>query len=83
MHYTYVLKSKIDGKLYLGYTGDLRKRFKEHNSGRVVSTKSRKPFELIFYESFKNIRDAKRREKYFKTTKGKSSLYQILRESLK
>ena len=83
MYYTYVLKSKIDGKLYLGYTENLKRRFTEHNAGEVASTKPRRPFELIFYESFKDIKDAKRREKYFKTTKGKSSLYQILRESLK
>lgn len=82
MYYTYVLKSKIDGKLYLGYTADLKKRFKEHNDGKVIATKPRRPFELIFYESFKSMQDAKRREQYFKTTKGKSSLRQILRNSL-
>ena len=82
MYYTYVLKSIADGKLYIGYTTNLKKRFKEHNKGDVPSTKPRKPFELVFYESFKNKKDAKRREQYFKTTKGKSSLYQILRDSL-
>ena len=83
MYYTYVLRSQKDKKLYIGYCADLRKRFKEHNKGEVSSTKPRKPLELIFYESFKDKRDAKRREQYFKTTKGKSSLYQILRNSSK
>jgi len=83
MYYVYVFKSSIDGKLYIGYTADLRKRIQEHNRGSVISTKPRRPFKLVFYESFKSSTDAKRREQYFKTTKGKSSLHQILRESLK
>lgn len=40
MFYTYVIKSKKDGKLYTGSPKDLRKRFNEHNSGQVISTKN-------------------------------------------
>ena len=83
MFYTYILKSIKDDKLYIGYTHDLRKRFKEHQEGKTPSTKFRRPFVLIFYESFVDKRDAKRREKYFKTTKGKASLAQIIRYSIK
>jgi putative endonuclease len=49
----------------------------------VVSTRYRRPLELIFYESYKNMEDAKRRERYFQTSKGKSSLRTMLRNSLK
>jgi len=83
MYYVYVLKSCWDGHLYVGYTKDLRKRFQDHQNGKVPSTKSRIPFELVFYESYKAISDAKRREKYLKTSKGKSSLRLMLRNSLK
>ncbi len=55
----------------------------EHNNGEVTSTKSRRPLELIFYEGYKSVKDAKRRERYFKTMKGKSSLNMMLRNSLK
>ena len=55
----------------------------EHNNGEVMSTKSRRPLELIFYEGYKSMEDAKRREHYFKTAKGKSSLNMMLRHSLK
>jgi len=81
MYYTYVLQSKKDDKLYIGFSSDLKKRLCEHNDGLVVSTKHRRPFELIFYEAFKQKEDAMRREVYFKTNKGKSSLKQILRNS--
>jgi len=81
MYYAYVLKSRKDNKLYIGYSSDLKNRFKEHTNGEVVSTKHRRPLDLIFYEAFKDQKDALRREKYFKTEKGKSSLKQIMRFS--
>ena len=83
MYYVYVLKSQLDGKLYVGYTVNLKNRLQKHQNGGVLSTSPRRPFELIFYEGYKNMEDAKRRERYFKTSKGKSSLRMMLRDSLK
>jgi predicted GIY-YIG superfamily endonuclease len=37
---------------------------------------------LIFYEAYKNKYDALRREKYLKTTKGRTTLKSMLREFL-
>ena len=62
MNYTYILKSKKDSQLYLGSTTDLKKRFKEHNDGKVFSTKSRRPLELVYYEAYKSEHDARKRE---------------------
>jgi len=59
MNYTYILKSKKDSQLYLASTTDLRKRLKEHNVGKVFSTKSRKLFELVYYEAYKSESDAR------------------------
>lgn len=81
MYYTYVLRSQRDKKLYIGYSSNLKNRFEEHKNGEVESTKHRRPLDLIFYEAFKDKRDAQRREKYFKTEKGKSSLKQVIRFS--
>lgn len=66
MFYVYLLRSKKDKELYIGYTNDLRRRFEEHNSGMNRSTKSRRPFELIYYEAYKFQGDAKRREENLK-----------------
>lgn len=71
MFFTYILKSKKDKKMYTGYTNDLRKRFNQHNSSEVYSTKNRGPFNLIYYEACLNEQDAKSREKYLKTGMGK------------
>lgn len=74
MHYVYVLESLVDGNLYTGCTGDLKVRFTSHNKGKVESTKRRRPFKLIYYESCIDERDAFKREKYLKTTYGKRYL---------
>ena len=71
MYYTYVLRSTKDRKLYTGFTNDLRKRFKEHNEGKSRYTKSRGPFELIYYEACHNRDDARSRELYLKSGMGK------------
>ena len=66
MNYTYILKSKKDSQLYLGSTTDLKKRIGEHNDGKVFSTKSRRPFELVYYEAYKSEGDARKRESSLK-----------------
>jgi len=50
----------------------LKSRFDEHNSGSVKSTKDRRPLELVYSEACISKEDALRREKYLKTTYGKS-----------
>ena len=73
-YYTYVLRSKKDGKLYVGFTGDLKERLKAHNQGEVESTKNRRPFELIYFEGCISKELAEKRERYFKTGFGRKFL---------
>ena len=82
MHYTYVLISLKDRKLYIGYTQDLERRLQEHKLGKVPSTKSRLPLKPIYFKGHFAKEDAIRREDYFKTSKGKSTIQQMLRTSL-
>lgn len=82
MYYTYVLQSQKDGRFYTGFSEDLRQRIEAHTSGKVSATKHRLPVRLIFYEAYLNKYDALRREQYFKTSKGKSTLRAMLRETL-
>ncbi len=81
-YYTYVLQSKKDKKWYTGFTVDLRKRFNDHNSNKVVSTKNRGPFDLIYYEACQNEQDARSREKYLKSGMGKRYLRNRLKRFL-
>ncbi len=82
MEYTYILKSKKDGKMYTGLTSDLRKRFKEHNEGLVPSTKNRGPFKIIYYEACVNRQDAASREIFLKTGMGKRYIKNRLKRFL-
>jgi len=81
-YYTYVLLSRKDNQFYIGFTNDLYRRLSEHQQGKNISTSKRLPVELIYFEGHRSKEDAVRRESYFKTVKGKTTLKQILREYL-
>lgn len=78
--YVYLIRSENHGNLYIGFTSDLRKRIAEHNAGLNRSTKAYTPWELIYYEAHRDEADARRREKYLKTTAGGRALRNMLRE---
>ncbi len=83
MHYVYILRSRKDGKLYTGCTNDLERRVREHNAGKVVSTKPRMPLDLIHYEAFVNQTDAFAREQWYKTGWGNRHQKVMLSNTLK
>lgn len=74
MHYFYTLQSQTNNKLYKGITEDLKKRVKDHNSGRVKSTKSYRPWKLIYYEAHRNKTPARKAELFYKTKQGRRQL---------
>jgi putative endonuclease len=82
MHYIYVLRSIKDGRFYVGYTMDLERRLTEHNAGKVLSTKNRKPFKLVYYEACRHQENALRREQYLKTTYGKRYIKNRIKSDL-
>jgi putative endonuclease len=71
MYFVYILRSLKDNKKYIGLTNDLQKRLAEHNNGKCSATKNRRPFELLHYETFSVREEAAKREKFFKTGKGR------------
>lgn len=83
MYYVYILKDRTQNKLYIGYTTDLQRRIKEHTRRQVHTTKRYKEKDLVFYEVFFDKQDALRREKYFKSTKGKRALKLMLKGTLR
>ena len=77
-YFVYVLFSHKDKGLYTGFTDNLKRRIKEHNQKLVESTKNRTPFELIYFEGYKDKRAALEREKYLKTGWGRNYLKKII-----
>ena len=70
-YYVYIIRSKVDGTLYKGYTSDLDRRIREHNSGKTNYTSRKVPWELVYSEEYEVLEDALKREKYFKTAAGR------------
>ena len=70
----YLLLSRKDLKTYVGSTDNIERRFEEHTSGKVKSTKNRRPLELVYQEKFASLSEARLRERYFKTKKGRREL---------
>lgn len=60
--YVYMLQCK-DGSLYTGWTKNLDKRLKAHNSGKGSKyTRARLPVTLVYFESLSTARAAMKRE---------------------
>lgn len=78
MYYVYILQSKKDQSLYIGYTINLKIRLAQHNNGENISTKPFLPYSLIFYESFINKKDALNREEYLKSGWGFRTIKKML-----
>ncbi len=69
MHYVYVLQLS-NGNFYVGETGDLGRRMKEHNSGQERTTKKNLPIRLVTYLGFESKPKAMQFERYLKTGSG-------------
>lgn len=83
MNYTYILKCK-DNTLYTGYTNDLKKRLEVHNTGKGAKyTKSRRPCKLVYYEEYKDKKDAMKREYEIKQLKRSDKLLLIKSKKIK
>ena len=78
MYYTYILLSSKSHIFYFGSTIDLKARFALHNSGKVQSTKSHLPWELVWYSAFGTEKEARDFEIYLKTGSGKAFAYKRL-----
>lgn len=81
-YYVYTILSLKDFSIYTGITNDLKTRINEHMRGIVVGTNIRIPFKLIHYEYFVNLEDARKREMYLKSSRGKAELKDSLKRTL-
>jgi len=79
MYYFYVLRFKQNGKLYKGFTNDLKRRIADHRSKNSNFTSKNGEFELVFYEAYVSKKDAQNAERYFKTGHGR----EVLKDKLK
>ncbi|MGP8125151.1 MAG: GIY-YIG nuclease family protein [Nitrososphaerales archaeon] len=73
-HFVYMLECS-DGTLYTGYSTDVDRRVRQHNTGRGARyTRSRTPVKLTFKEEFRSRGQALRREFQIKKMRRNSKL---------
>ena len=77
----FAIKSYTDGRIYVGMSQNIEKRLKEHNSGKVFSTKGYKPWHLVYSEKCSDRLHARKKEKYYKSGYGKEHLKNIINNS--
>lgn len=83
MFYVYILECKEDKAWYIGYSSDLKQRIKAHLSGTGArTTKLKNSWELIYYEAYKNSKDAKGREIFLKSGSGRTYIKRQLKNYL-
>lgn len=82
MFYVYFAKSLRNSKVYVGFTSKSPElRVKEHNSGSNLWSSKNRPLKLVYFESYLCEKDAKFREKFYKSGFGKK-IKSIIVESL-
>ncbi|MBL7137105.1 MAG: GIY-YIG nuclease family protein [Candidatus Marinimicrobia bacterium] len=79
MWQVYVLKSLKDNNYYVGMSENVNRHIKEHNTGKVRSTKYRIPFKLIYVEKCIDRASARKCEKYLKSAAGRRYLHNKIR----
>ena len=78
MFIVYILfSSKVD-QYYVGHTQNIDDRLSRHNSGRSLSTKKGKPWNLVYTETFETRSEAMLREKAIKKMKSRTYLEQLI-----
>ena len=73
-YFVYILKSKNHNKTYVGYTNNLERRLKEHNSGKSIFTSKFVPWKIIYKEEFDQEIEARKKEKYYKSSAGRRKI---------
>ncbi len=77
MYYVYILLNEEKTKTYTGVTDNVEKRLREHNAGKVKSSKPYCPYVIIYVESFMTLIEARQQEKFYKATTGRRRLKEI------
>lgn len=79
MAYLYILKT-VKNSYYIGSTDNLELRLKYHSSGKVKSTKSKLPIQLVYKEYFPTKSEAQKKEYKIKKWKSRKMIEVLLRE---
>ncbi len=74
MFFVYVLGSRKTGRRYVGSCKALEDRLRRHNAGHSKATRHGIPWTLLHSESFATRSEAEKKERYYKTGRGRDEL---------
>ncbi|MGH2568503.1 MAG: GIY-YIG nuclease family protein [Bacteroidota bacterium] len=80
MYYGYILRSEKTGAYYTGQTDDVEERVKKHNRGEERSTRSGRPWKLVFQKEFATRSEAMLWERSVKARKKRANIEKLIRE---
>lgn len=75
--FVYIIRNG-SGKLYVGSTDDLNRRFKQHKNGHTQTTRNMGEIELIFTQEFETLGVARKIERKLKKLKRKDFIEKIV-----
>ena len=78
--YVYILKSKANGKLYIGSTVEIHKRIRAHALGHTQTTRNMGEFELVLTQEYETLVLARTIERKLKDLKRRDYLEKIMRD---
>ena len=79
MAYVYILKT-ANNNYYVGSTQDIDVRLKQHQQGKVKSTKSKLPIKLVFKEYYETKSEAQKKEYKIKNWKSKKMIEKLIKQ---
>jgi len=80
-YFVYILKSIKEDTYYVGSTQDVNSRLERHNQGRSKYTKTKRPWELVYWEKCRDRAEAMRLEREIKARKSKDYIESLVRTS--
>ncbi len=82
-YYVYFLSNKVDSTIYVGVTNDIIRRIYEHKNKLVEGfSKKYNLNKLVYFEIYKNIDEAIKREKQIKAGSRQSKIDLINKNNL-
>jgi len=78
MLYVYILLNEAKTRTYTGVSDDVEQRLKEHNEGKVKSSRPYRPYRVIYTEEFQTLSEARQKERFYKSTTGRRRLKEML-----
>ena len=74
----YILLNKSRTRTYTGVAVDVEERLKRHNDGQVPASRHYRPYEIIYIEPYLTLKEARQRERFYKSTTGRRKIREII-----